>query len=284
MTLGAKVEDFAIVGEGVTVKLRQGNGLEEKQGDALIGADGLWSALRARVGNSDKPRFRHRTAWRSLVAAKDVPAPFREPEVQLWLGGNAHLVHYPVRGGDAINIVAIARDAEERSGWSGEGSRDALIEHFSHWSQHARSLLMQSAEWRTWSLYDMPALRHWGEGSVTLIGDAAHPMLPFLAQGAAMAIEDAVVLARLVARSPGDIPTALRAYEATRRARTAQVQQASRRNGEIYHKTGPEALVRNIGMRVIGGRRLIGRYDWIYDWRDRELESNTAGAMNATTP
>jgi salicylate hydroxylase len=159
-----------------------------------------------------------------------------------------------------------------------------LIEHFSHWSQHARSLLMQSAEWRNWSLYDMPALRHWGEGSVTLIGDAAHPMLPFLAQGAAMAMEDAVVLARLVARSPGDIPTALRAYEATRRARTAQVQQASRRNGEIYHKTGPEALVRNIGMRVIGGRRLIGRYDWIYDWRDRELESNTAGAMNATTP
>jgi 2-polyprenyl-6-methoxyphenol hydroxylase-like FAD-dependent oxidoreductase len=283
MALGAKVEDFAIVGRGVTVKVRRGTGLEEKQGDALIGADGLWSTLRARVGNREQPRFRHRTAWRSLVAAAEVPEPFREPVVQLWLGGNAHLVHYPVRGGEAINIVAIARDAEERSGWSGEGTRDALIEHFSHWSQHVRSLLMRPADWRTWSLYDMPTLRHWGAGPVTLIGDAAHPMLPFLAQGAGMAIEDAAVLARQLSQAPDDIPAALRAYEAERQPRTAKMQQASRRNGAIYHKAGPEAFIRNIGMRMIGGRRLMGRYDWIYDWQDRDSEANTDATREAAT-
>jgi salicylate hydroxylase len=102
---------------------------------------------------------------------------------------------------------------------------------------------------------------------VTLVGDAAHPMLPFLAQGAAMAIEDAAVLARCLGRSLDDVPAALRAYEEARAPRAARVQQASQRNGAIYHKAGPEAFIRNIGMRMIGGRRLIGRYDWIYDWR-----------------
>jgi salicylate hydroxylase len=145
------------------------------------------------------------------------------------------------------------------------------MEHFARgsWAPDARSLLMLPAEWQTWSLYDMPELRQWGEGAVTLLGDAAHPMLPFLAQGAGMAIEDAAVLAGALARSPGDIPAALRAYEDARRSRTALVQRASRRNGAIYHKTGAEAFIRNAGMTMLGGRRLIARYDWIYDWSDR---------------
>jgi len=285
MTLGAKVENYAIECQGLTIQVRRGGALDEEYGVALIGADGLWSALRARLGNIEKPRFRRRTAWRSLIAATEVPEPFREPLVQLWLGSNAHLVHYPVRGGDAINIVAIASDNEERSGWSGQGSQRQLLDQFSRstWSSDARRLLMLPGEWLTWSLYDMPALRHWGEGRVTLLGDAVHPMLPFLAQGAGMAIEDAAVLAHRLAQSPTDIPAALRGYENARRARTARMQQASHRNGAIYHKAGPEAVIRNMGMRVIGGRRLIGRYDWIYDWRVREAEAKTSGAKETAT-
>jgi len=270
ITLGAKVEDYAIHRHGLTVRVRHGAGLAEEHCIAVIGADGLWSSLRSRIGNREKPRFRKRTAWRSLIAATEVPEPFRESLVQLWLGGDAHLVHYPVRAGAAINIVAIAHDSQERPGWSAEGAQRDLMEHFArgNWSQDARGLLMLPAAWQTWSLYDMPELPQWGDGPVTLLGDAAHPMLPFLAQGAGMAIEDAAILARSLARSPGDVPTALRAYEQARRPRTALVQQASRRNGAIYHKAGPAAFIRNIGMQVLGGRRLISRYDWIYDWRD----------------
>jgi len=270
LTLGVKVEDYATHRHGLTVQMRHATGFDEEHCIALIGADGLWSSLRSRIGNREKPRFRNRTAWRSLIAAPEVPEPFREPLIQLWLGSDAHLVHYPVRAGAAINIVAIAHDSQERPGWSAVGARDELMKHFSRsaWSRDAIELLMRPAEWQTWSLYDMPELPQWGEGSVTLLGDAAHPMLPFLAQGAGMAIEDAAVLAGSLARSPGDVPAALRAYEEARRPRTVLVQQASRRNGAIYHKAGPEAFIRNIAMRALGGRRLISRYDWIYDWRD----------------
>jgi salicylate hydroxylase len=267
--LGVKVEDFAVHRNGLTIQARRGSDIVEFRAIALIGADGLWSTLRNRFGNGVEPRFRRRTAWRSLVAAADMPEHFRDPIVQLWLGQDAHLVHYPVSGGRAFNIVAIARDSREEAGWSGEGVAQDLISHFSpwNWSGEARSLLKIPANWTTWRLYDMPPLRRWGDGPVTLLGDAAHPMLPFLAQGAGMAIEDAAVLADCLARSPEDVPAALRAYEDARRARVTRVQNAARRNGDIYHKAGPEAFARNLGMRIIGGRRLIDRYGWIYGWR-----------------
>jgi salicylate hydroxylase len=276
VTLNGKVEDYVVHRRGLTIQVRRGTDLEEEHGIALIGADGLWSTLRARIGNREEPRFRQRTAWRTLIPPGDVPPVLHQPTVQLWLGRNAHLVHYPVRGGQMINVVAIARDFREEPGWSGEGSQRDVLSRFSpwSWSRHARNLLGLSDTWQRWSLYDMPPLRHWGEGPVTLIGDAAHPMLPFLAQGASMAIEDAAVLARCLSQSPGDIPTALRAYEAARAARTEQVQQASRRNGALYHKTGPEAFARNVGMRVLGGAKLLARYDWIYGWRDAEIGLN----------
>jgi salicylate hydroxylase len=281
IALGGKIEDYAARGHGLTVQVRRGAEVADENAIALIGADGLWSTVRTRLGNRDTPRFRQRAAWRSLIPAADVPALFREPVVQLWLGRNAHLVHYPVRGGQMINIVAIARDFTEQPGWSADGSRRDVTSRFSRpaWSQSARDLLQRPGAWQSWSLYDLRPLRHWGEGPVTLLGDAAHPMLPFLAQGAGMAIEDALVLARCLGEGPDDIPAALRAYEDARRARTARVQQASRRNGVIYHKTGAEGIVRNIGMRLIGGPKLIRRYDWIYGWRE-----SGAGATASVSP
>jgi salicylate hydroxylase len=265
--LGAAVDSFAPAADGVTIRARRGARIVAEQAAALIGADGLWSTLRSRLGEHVSPRFRGRAAWRSLLPAAAAPAAWREPVVRLWLGRDAHLVHYPVRGGRAINIVAIAADPREQEGWQGEGAVQELLARFppQHWCESARALLQLPPSWTTWRLYDMPPLRRWGEGPMTLLGDAAHPMLPYLAQGAAIAIEDAAVLADHVARSQ-DLPSALRAYEQARLARAAKVQRAARRNGEVYHLTGAAAVARNAGMRLIGGDRLLRRYDWIYRW------------------
>jgi salicylate hydroxylase len=125
---------------------------------------------------------------------------------------------------------------------------------------------MQS-RWHKWALYDLPPLRQWGNGPVTLLGDAAHPMLPFLAQGAAMAIEDAATLAASLARTPNDVTGAMRRYEAQRRRRTARAQRGARRNSAIYHRGGSQATRRNFYLRVLGGKMLLRSYDWLYAWR-----------------
>ena len=131
ITLGARVEDYAIHRNGLTIQSRRGTQFVEDHAIALIGADGLWSRLRERVGNHMQPQFRQRTAWRSLVPAVGLAERYREPVVQLWLGSDGHLVHYPVQGGEAVNVVAIARDFRENPGWSGEGSREDLLSRFS---------------------------------------------------------------------------------------------------------------------------------------------------------
>jgi salicylate hydroxylase len=198
-----------------------------------------------------------------------VAPEFRSNTVQLWLGPNAHLVHYPVKAGALINIVAIVGDSKPRKGWSEPGSRDAILKRFSRWrwSQDARALLSVPERWLTWALFDLAPLRHWGDGPVTLLGDAAHPMLPFLAQGAAMAMEDAAVLAAAMARMPDNPAEAMRRYERVRGVRTARVQRAARSNSTIYHLPVGAALARNLFMRLAGGKLLLGRYDWLYDWR-----------------
>jgi salicylate hydroxylase len=187
------------------------------------------------------------------------------------------VVHYPVRGGAEVNIVAVCSDRWQSTAWSTSAGRDAVLERFpaSAWAPALRDLLAAPERWLKWALYDRPPLRSWGRGPVTLLGDAAHPMLPFLAQGAAMAIEDAAVLARELTcelvHSPGDRQetriAALRRYEAARRPRALRVQQAARRNDLHYHLRGPAALARDAALRLLGGRRLLAQYDWIYRWQ-----------------
>ena len=179
-------------------------------------------------------------------------------------------MHYPARAGEAINIVAIAADAWEGIGWSTRSERDELLMRFSEkdWAHPVRALLAKPDQWLKWALYDRPPLYRWGRGAATLLGDAAHPMLPFLAQGAAMAIEDAAVLADALVHVPGGTAAAMRHYEDQRRRRTARVQAAARTNGRMYHLSGSAALVRDFAMRTIfGGELMLRRYDWIYDWR-----------------
>ena len=273
LKLGTRVDDFVAHVHGVTVQGRSDRKTVDERGVALIGADGLWSSVSAKLHRQRAPSFRHRTAWRALVPADSIPDEFRTPFVHLWLGLDAHLVHYPVKGGRLINIVAIVHDEWKDTGWQADGERAEILRHFARWSwaEKARELLAIPEHWLKWALFDRSGPFRGGVGPVTLIGDAAHPMLPFLAQGAGMAIEDAAVLADLLSKYLDDPADALRAYEGARRVRTARAQQASRRQARIYGRTGPEAVIRNLGMRLLGGERLRARYDWLYSWQPPEL-------------
>lgn len=268
LRLGTRFEDFVLHSNGLSVACRQGATPADEHGIALIGADGLWSELRSRLGYP-APEFRKRTAWRALVPAEAVDQEFRAPDVQLWLGRSAHVVHYPVRGGALINVVAIVNDRWAEPGWTADGAREELLAHYSpwNWAEPVREFLAVPERWQKWALYDLAPLPSWGEGPVTLLGDAAHPMLPFLAQGAATAIEDAAILADSMALTPDDPSAAIRRYERARRKRTARVQRAAASNGRVYHLAAGEAWARNLFLRLGGGKMLLRRYNWLYDWR-----------------
>lgn len=272
LRLGTKVEDYALHSKGVSVLGRQARQVIDERGIALIGADGIWSNVAKLMKRQRGPSFRHRTAWRTLVPAEMMPAEFRAPLVHLWLGQDAHLVHYPVKAGRLINIVGIVNDEWNEIGWQAVGDRAELLRRFVRfaWSEKARDLISIPERWLKWALFDRSAPFAGGQGPVTLIGDAAHPMLPFLAQGAGMAIEDAAVLAGFLSAYRNDPADALRAYEGNRRQRTARAREASARQGRIYGMTGPEALARNLVMRMKGGEKLLERYDWIYGWQAPE--------------
>ena len=269
LRFGVRIEDFAAHVKGVSVVGRRGSQVVDERGIALIGADGIWSNVAARLRRQSMPTFRHRTAWRALIPAEAAPEEFRAPLVHLWLGQDAHLVHYPVKAGRLINIVGIVHDEWNETGWSAAGHRTEILRHFARWawSETARALVAIPERWLKWALYDRAAPFRGSKVPVTLIGDAAHPMLPFLAQGAGMAIEDAAVLADMLGKYLDDPSDALRAYEGARWHRTFRAQQLSRRQGRIYGLSGPEALIRNLAMRAMGGEKLRARYDWLYSWR-----------------
>jgi salicylate hydroxylase len=260
--------------QGVTLALRSGGAaVSEHQAIALIGADGVWGKL----NGSGPPRFSGFTAWRGLAQAPAAPAFARVNEVGLWLGAKAHLVHYPIRGEEAVNVVAVIEDAQPQEGWSRTAEAGRLRAAFSGFHPEARALIASATGWRIWSLFDRPPSRRWGEGAMTLLGDAAHPMLPFLAQGAAMAIEDAAVLAGELAplagaAAGGDsvedaVTLALGRYEEARMPRTARVQREARRNALPYHAGWPVATMRDLILAASSSEGLLARYDWLYGWR-----------------
>lgn len=269
LRLGTRVEDFASHGNGVTVATASSMGAAEERGLALICADGLWSNLRRRLGHRGEPRFAGYTAWRALVDAGALGPDDAVPRIQLWLGRHAHVVHYPVRGGSLVNVVAIIRDDWREAGWSAPGERSGILARYPAgvWPASVRAILAAAENWRKWALFDRAPLTSWGNGAVTLLGDAAHPMLPYLAQGAAAAIEDAAVLARRLAETPAEPERALRLYENERYRRTARIQRAARRNGMIYHMGGAEALLHALALVAMRGRGLLARYDWLYNWK-----------------
>ncbi len=255
---------------GVTVTTKQGALTRALSGDALIGADGVRSAIRGRLvaASDDRPLETGRMAWRATVEPAALDPLFRMPATGLWLGHDAHLVHYPLRASGLVNVVAIVREAAAPSeGWSAPEDAAVIGERFASWHASARRLVEAAPRWTTWPLSDRRPLPSWSAGSVALLGDAAHPILPFLAQGAAQAIEDADALASAilgVVSGTRSMPDALARYSRARQARAHRVQDAARSLGRVYHLAGPAALARDAAMAALGPHRLLARYDWLY--------------------
>ena len=266
--LGWAFEDVVTHARGLTVSRRQGATLEQEQALALIGADGVRSAVRQRLFPQTQPQFSGLIAWRGAFDSSRLPGADGANRVQLWMGANAHLVAYPMSGARQINVVAILRGDVAY----GSGDTAELNQAFAprRWPEPVRSMIGAVGSWRQWPLFTVSAAGAWSSGPIALLGDAAHAMLPFAAQGAGMAIEDAAVLAKCLAGcadDPAAIPGALQRYTGLRRARVARVQRTAERNGNIYHLTGAAALARDLFIRSIGAERMLARQRWIYDWQ-----------------
>jgi salicylate hydroxylase len=269
LSLGVTVTGFVAEGDTISVSLQRGRTKERDEADLLVGADGLRSQLRSGMGFGapDEADFTGQVAYRAIVDAEDADARREESEIVLRLGPQAHLVQYSLRRGSIINLVATIRStwragAEDRQ-WDGAADRSTLERAFAGWSKEARALIGAPVQWRAWPLYCRPPIPSFSLGRAALVGDAAHPMVPFLAQGAAQAIEDAGALGRAVALAP-EIPAALSIYSRDRVERAARVQREAVRQGRIYHLSGPLAFARDMTMRMLGPHRLSERYDWLY--------------------
>jgi len=273
LRLGCQFEDVTAHAKGLTVVQRSGMTRHQELATALIGADGIWSTVRQHLFPEVQPQFSGLIAWRGTLDATQLPREYTSRRVQLWMGPNAHLVAYPISGARLINVVAVVPGTWNRPGWSAPGEAAEIKNAFAtyRWPAPARMMLGAVDDWRKWALFTVPEGGQWSEGAVALLGDAVHAMLPFAAQGAGMAIEDAAVLAKVLGEGEGDsaagMAAALKRYGQLRRARVSQVQRTARRNGKIYHLAGPAALARDWFIRAMGPRRMLARQDWIYDWR-----------------
>jgi salicylate hydroxylase len=243
---------------------------ERVHGDALLAADGVWSQLRKAVSGDDVPRASGHLAYRGLVRQQDLPQRLRSEEVTVWLAPRMHLVTYPVRGGDWLNAVCVVEGTQpgDPRDWDHAASQAQLDASLGPVCAEVRERVAGMPEWRLWVLHARDPVAspdQLARGCVALLGDAAHPMRPYLAQGAGMAIEDARELQRvlaMVSEDITDVPTALRRYALNRWERVGRVQERSQRNGTIFHATGPLRMARNAALRTLGARLLD--QPWLY--------------------
>ncbi|MBA3774736.1 MAG: 3-hydroxybenzoate 6-monooxygenase [Ramlibacter sp.] len=238
----SRVDSFEQDRGGVRVGLAGG---EVVHGHALIGADGLWSRVREAVVGDGKPRVSGHVAYRAVLKREDVPPHLWSDDVLLWGGEKTHLVHYPLRRGELFNLVAVFHSNKYDEGWNTFGNTAELNERFSQAVPPVRELLGKIETWKMWVLCDRDPVKNWTDGRVTLLGDAAHPMLQYLAQGAGQAIEDAVVLGEALRFCRGEVAQAFQHYQRVRYLRTGRVQLTARFYGEIYHAAGVQRELRN---------------------------------------
>jgi salicylate hydroxylase len=252
----------ADAGGGVVVFDAEGGA---HRGLAVVGCDGVKSAIRAQTVG-DEVRVSGHVVYRAVVDVAEFPADLRWNAPAVWVGPNCHLVHYPLRGGDQYNVVVTfhSRDAET---WSvREGSRAEVLSYFEGIARRPRRLLELPKSWKRWATADRTPIASWTHGRSTLLGDAAHPLLQYLAQGACMALEDAVTLGRALAACDDDVDAAFALYERSRVARTARVVLMTREMGRIYHAQGVERLVRNDLWRGRTPERYYDALEWLYGW------------------
>ena len=235
--------------------------------DALVGCDGVRSKVREAIVGDGDPKVSGHIAYRAVLPIEEMPEDLRWNAACLWAGPKCHLVHYPLRGWKLFNIVAtFHHPSRTTEGHNEPGDRDELLSYFVHLPPKPRSVLEKSRNWRRWVLVDREPVGNWSDGSVTLLGDAAHPTLQYFAQGACMAIEDAVALMREATGSLDDLAAAFRRYQDKRIARTARIVLSSRELGRLYHAAGVERLVRN---DILGSKTPVDFYrslDWIYGY------------------
>lgn len=258
----AKVVGHTDDGVGVTLRLADGT---TRIGRALIGADGLWSRVRQELVGDGAPVVSGHIAYRAVLPYDQVPDAVRWNAACLWAGPRNHLVHYPLRRNELFNLVAVFHSDRYVEGWDLTGDRSELMRCFQGVDDRVMALLERIHDWKYWVLCDREPIRNWCKGNVALLGDAAHPMLQYFAQGATMAMEDAVCLADVLAKSGDDIPTAFEAYRDARYLRTARVQLMARFLGDIYHAGGVRAELRN---QLLGQRTPAQAQEglaWLYD-------------------
>jgi salicylate hydroxylase len=250
---------------GDAVRLQTAAGAQA-QATLLIAADGLNSRIRAQLFNDGAPHPTGHLAFRALVAQSALPPDLRSDQITVWLGPKLHVVQYPVRAGQWLNLVAfIHGTAHAVSEWDNAATVEQLKASMAGTASALQTLLHAADSWRLWVMYDRAPLNGshgMAQGRIALLGDAAHPMRPYLAQGAGMAIEDAAALAHALAHSGGDVPAALRSYAQARWQRNARVQARAQRNGEIFHATGLMRVGRDSAMRLLGARLLD--MPWLY--------------------
>lgn len=254
----------AAAGEGVALELK---GRKRVEGDVLVAADGLWSQVRREVWGDSQPRATGHLAFRAMLPQSSLPATLRTQSVTAWLGPRLHVVAYPVRGGDWQNVVAIVHGEVEGdlSHWDHSTNAQQLQAAMAGTCMGLQDLIRAVPEWRLWALCDRPPVAgadQMARGRVALLGDAAHPMRPYLAQGAGMAIEDAHALAQSLAMVEIDLPTRLQRYALNRWQRCARVQARAERNGRIFHSSGLLRWGRDLGMQLLGDRLLD--VPWLY--------------------
>jgi salicylate hydroxylase len=271
LCLASEVREVKDAGDGVHLSV-QGASSREVIAPGLVDAGGIRASAAFRGGRQGGPAHTGQTAWRSLVPAAELAPVFQSACSNLWLGPKTHLVHYPLRGGTVINVVAIVEQASKPHAgsvdiWSEPGEPAELLCAFRDWNRLPKALLEAAPTWHKWPLFETRPGLPWSRGRRTVLGDAAHAMLPFLAQGASQAIEDAAALSKAVAQATGDLPRAFQVYEQSRRHRAEQVQKASRRQGRIYHLSGPAAFGRDSVMRLMGSDTMLKSMAWLYEPR-----------------
>ena len=249
--------------EGVTAIDQKGR---VYKADALVAADGVRSVIREKMFN-DPPRISGHVVYRAVVPVAEMPLDLQINAPVVWAGPDCHLVHYPLRDGQQYNLVVTFHSRQEEEWGVTDGSKEEVLSYFEGICPRARQMLHLPKTWRRWATADRNPLEKWGDGRVTMLGDAAHGMLQYMAQGACMAIEDAVTLGQAMKNCQGDVIQAFQLYEKSRIPRTARVVLSAREMGRLYHVKGVERLVRN---QLWVGRtpeRFYDALEWLYGWR-----------------